>query len=330
MSFYLPPSTVPPDLEAIDPDRDWQRLVRGEHVWITQTFLRLRRAGRSVRLVSRPPKNGFLIFHAKHRHEVLQDPPNVRDVVLVAVRSDSSDPLFADFEVLQNGVFADGRRRHHVPHWPQPGLHPRDPDRGTRVERAAFRGFAANLHPQLASAAWRELLAAEGIYWEDDSVEYSRAGHQTLPERWHDYRGVDALVALRPPDRRLWSHKPATKLFNAWHAGVPAVLGPELAYRELRRSALDYLEVSSAEEAITALRRLRDDPQLYGAMVANGRDRCRDYTQERVLEHWERLLFETLPRLEPVVRPWWMRVLPLRQRRSVARLVKLIRRDPAR
>ncbi len=328
--FYLPPSAALPDLDAIDPDRDWHLLVRGEHVWITQTFLRLRTAGHPVELVTRPPEDGVMVFHAKHRHELLRGPSVPRDLVLVAIRSDSSDPLFADLEVLQNGVFADGIRRHHVPHWPQPGLLPRDPSRGARVERVAFRGYTANLHPGLAGKRWRALLAEEGLVWDDDSVDYSRSGHQDLPERWHDYRDVDVIVALRPPDPGGWSHKPATKLFNAWHTGVPALLGPELAYRELRRSELDYLEVASPHEALAALRRLRDDPRLFAAMVANGTRRSRDYTQERVLACWEHLLFDTVPRLASAVRPGWRRVLTVRQRRAVSRVLKLIRRDPAR
>jgi hypothetical protein len=39
----------------------------------------------------------------------------------------------------------------------------------------------------------------------------------------------------------------AIKLYNCWHAGVPAVLGAESAFRANRRSDLDYLEVQSLD-----------------------------------------------------------------------------------
>lgn len=330
VAFYLPAGSAPADHAAIDPDRDWQELLRGEDVWITQTFLRLRRAGREVTLVSAPPRSGTLVFHAKHRRDLVHDLRVAPDLILVGIRSDSSDPLFADFEILQNGVFADGVRRYHVPHWPQPGLLPRLEERGAGVRRAAFKGFSANLHPDLASPRWSELLAAEGIAWENDSVAYTADGRQDAPSGWNDFRRIDVVVAVRPSRRDLWTSKPATKLVNAWHAGVPAVLGPERAYRELRRDGLDYIEVASRDEALAAVRRLRDDPALYRAMVDNGRCRAREFSVEAIRRLWEKLLFNVIPDIAASAPTSWERSLPLRARRLLGRFRKLALRDPAR
>ncbi|MEM8808289.1 MAG: hypothetical protein AAGF01_19895, partial [Cyanobacteria bacterium P01_G01_bin.38] len=41
-----------------------------------------------------------------------------------------------------------------------------------------------------------------------------------LNNRWHDYRQIGAVVAIRSFDRRRYDHKPATKLYNAWQ-GCP-------------------------------------------------------------------------------------------------------------
>jgi len=57
---------------------------------------------------------------------------------------------------------------------------------------------------------------------------------------WPDFREADLILAVRPGDRRRATNKPASKLVNAWLAGVPALLGPEVAYRELRRSELEW------------------------------------------------------------------------------------------
>lgn len=64
---------------------------------------------------------------------------------------------------------------------------------------------------------------------------------------WHDYQHVDAVLAIRDCPPVVLATKPASKLINAWKAGVPALLGPEPAYRELRTSPLDFLEAASAE-----------------------------------------------------------------------------------
>ena len=195
VQFFLPQSCIPDSVDDLDLARDWQLCIRGEHAWITQTYLNLRRAGHPVRLVTDPAPEGMLVFHSKHRRDLLRRISTAPDLVLVAVRSDSSDSLFADYEVLQNGVHADGRRRHVLPHWPQPGLRGRDPSRGTVIRRAAYRGFAGNLHPAFMSDRWSELLAGEGIAWESDSVPYSRSGRQAAPLRWNDWSRSTSCAA---------------------------------------------------------------------------------------------------------------------------------------
>ncbi len=76
-----------------------------------------------------------------------------------------------------------------------------------------------------------------------------------------------------------------------WHAGVPAVLGRESAYYSQRRGALDYVEVTSAEDALLALRRLRDDVGLRRAIVANGRMRAAELTPDRLVQLWRNFLY---------------------------------------
>src|SRR5690606_40162519 len=65
------------------------------------------------------------------------------------------------------------RRRFHLLHWPQPGLEPRDPARGDRLERVAYKGFVANLHPELASGEFARALAARGLAWDADAVDFA-------------------------------------------------------------------------------------------------------------------------------------------------------------
>lgn len=55
--------------------------------------------------------------------------------------------------------------------------------------------------------------------------------------------------------------KPALKLFNARHAGVPAILDAESAYRAERMSELDYIEVMSVDGTLLALKLLAGNKQ---------------------------------------------------------------------
>ncbi len=315
-----------PDLAAlrrIDPERDWRELYRGERAWLLQTFLRLERAGLPVRLENRPRASEVVLFHAKHKRWLFKHRADFRGAVMVGVRGDLRGPLFADVEVLQNGRFADGRRLVFMPHWPQPGLVPRDARRGTRVRTLAFKGFERNLDPGFRSPTWRRFTSENGLHWRTDSVGVRADDADIATLSWPDYTTVDVVVALRPPGRRPHLRKPATKLCNAWAAGVPAILGPEYAYRELRRSELDYLEAASQEEAAAAVLKLRDNPSLYAAMVDNGRRRAAEYSVEAVTERWRRLLFEHIPRLaaDPGFAHWHR--LSFVQRRALARLRRL-------
>src|SRR6185295_13492466 len=59
-------------------------------------------------------------------------------------------------------------------------------------------------------------------------------------QAWNDYRDVDLVLSGRAESPLMLAFKPATKLYNAWLAGVPALLGDEPAFRALWQSELDY------------------------------------------------------------------------------------------
>ena len=293
ITFYIPDE---PDLgayERMDPETDWVHMKQ-QRRWTVQTFLRLRDSGHPVRLSGQVPDRGLVVFHAGQKRQLQRDLPRGSRAVLVGIRGDRREALIADFEVLQNGRLADGRRKFFIPYWPQPGLIPRDPARGTTIRRVSFKGFDRNLHPDLRRVEWREFLRLRGIGWEADSMDHAASETGELAVRWHDYREVDAVVALRPGELAETAFKPATKLYNAWHAGVPALLGPEHAFRELRRGDLDYLEIRSVADARTAIDRLIADPGLYRAMVDNGRRRAEEFTVEAITARWAELLFSTV------------------------------------
>ena len=285
--------------------------------WVVQTALRLREAGHDVAIQATLPDTGIVVLLPEPHfcasfHE--QYTSAHRDLLIVTIRADIvgfRSPL-ADAEIVQNGCFADDVRTFHIPHWPQPGLRPRDPSRGARVRTLAFKGDKGNLHPNLFTDRLDAFLDMHDI-----TARLEETVDRTAPQPWHDYHDVDVLLAVRRPWHRgdLFHDKPASKLINAWHAGVPALLGPEYAFRELRDDPLDYVEVTSDADVIAALTRFIDEPDHYTAMVEHGRQRAQAFTVEQITERWAEVLFERIPRLaeRPSVRASRRLALPLRQ-----------------
>jgi hypothetical protein len=313
--FFLHSESNLEALKELNPERDFAHFQTGERAWILQTYLRLKQAGYDVALTDRWPERGLLVFSSKQRRILRRLAGSTEEVYLLGVREDVGQALIADWEVLQNGRLVDGRARFYVPFWPQPGLIARDASRGHVLRRAAYKGFLGNLHPDFRDERWPRFLAERGIEWTCDAPQYSGRQRVTATMHWNDYSEVDLIVAIRPYDRYLHVRKPATKLYNAWLAGVPAMLGPEYAYRELRRSDEDYIEVGTLSDAMRGVDLLLQQPERYAAMIANGQRRAREFTHMAILHQWAQLLFETLPArtADARVRRWRGRSLSARK-----------------
>lgn len=312
ITFYLPGAEDVALMQDLDPDRDWRYFGSGVAIWIGQTYLRLKRAGSPVVLDSRPPASGIVVLHADSLASYFADPGLAHGCLIVCVRADRPRQRHADFEIVQNGASARDPRCRFIPHWPQPGLIPRDPARGSRVANVAYKGGQQESAPMLAQPAWLAFMAQAGLTWTRDEAKWTGPGLRRYDETaWNDYSGTDLIVAIRNncADPRL--NKPASKLVNAWMAGVPAILGPEYAYRELRRSELDYLEAASLEDAMAAVRRLQADPGLYRAMVENGRRRAADFTAQAITGRWQDLLLRDMADYHAGLQGRCLRALPI-------------------
>jgi len=292
--FFIPDRQQVSLFRDADPDRDWRLFNTGVHVWIGQTYLRLKQAGYPVSLSDSVPEAGLVVAHADHVAQLLRRRRWRAPLTVVAARADRPRQPYADWEIVQNAAGADADKVFHIQHWPQPGLVPRNAARGNEVRTVAFKGTVGEMAPELAAPEWADALAHQGIEWRCDAVAWggNTANYQTS---WNDYSDIDLVVAMRRDLSHLHVKKPASKLINAWLAGVPAILGPEQAYRELRRSPLDYIEAASPAEAAAAIARLAADTALYGAMVENARLRSAEVRAERCTQTWATLLFETIP-----------------------------------
>lgn len=245
--------------------------------WVLQTFVQLKRRGLHVCLVDRPVPGKICVntIWQIGRRALLGRSYNV------VVTADCCRPPVADHVIVQNPTCVLSDQEHLVYHWPQPGLVPRDPGRGDRIETVVYRGGRINLWAPLQTAHFTKRLAAMGVHFCYDNQE-SMDRHLV----WQDYHNADLVLAMRNLtvyDERI---KPATKLTNAWLAGVPAILGPESAYQDLRTDELDYVEARTVDDVINAIRRLKENPPLYRAMRERAQDRAPSFTPDAIAKLW--------------------------------------------
>ncbi len=249
----------------------------GDCSWTFQTYLELKRRGANVHLRSRMEPDAVCVAH--YDSIPLREWPVAS--FIVGIRPDRPAIPVAHLRIVQNRTAVHSQRDHMMYHWPQPGLIPRDPARGDRIENVVYMGVAYNLAAEFRSEDFARRVADLGMRFKMCSEGYCD---------YCDYREVDVILAVRPGTRYDIDLKPATKLYNAWMAGCPALLSTESAYREVRRSEYDYEEVDTADEAIEAVRRLAAEPARYRKMIENGLQRAQEFSWDATAQRWDDLL----------------------------------------
>ena len=346
LTFYVPETWWPSRLPSSS--REYWQWVLGEaavngpiqrwtgarHASTVRTYLHLREAGVPCEITNVWPTQGIVITHTDflphkgsdrdspwHRRGKFQR--SLASSFVVCVQADRPRHPYAQMHIVQNGADearSKGRqldrragRIRYIPLWTQPGLLARDDTRGDRFMNVAYFGIEGELDPSLRDEQWQARLRDLGF---DFTIRH--------PETWHDYRDVDVIVAARSFDYPGgWLLKPASKLLNAWRAGVPAIVGRESAYRAERRGLLDFVEVGSREDVETALLRLRDDLQWRKSIVENGRQRATEFSDEAITRRWRRFIEqEAIPAYE-----MWLAEPDLVRLGSMVRRAALIKHD---
>lgn len=310
--FYIPqcywPSTMP-----VSADDNWNGFGIGIHAWTLQTYLRLKADSFPCNLVNELPTEGIVLVHRNclRAHKNLK--PGHK-LLLICLKGELKQYIHAQLHVVQNSLETEFiENSYYLPHWTQPGLIPRDPARGDRFENVAFFGHEANLAPELRHPSWQKQLTALELNWQPIINRNSWDDYSQINNSWNDYSQVDAIVAVRSFDRQKYITKPATKLYNSWLAGVPAILGCESAYQAEYKSELDYLEVTSLADLILALKQLRNDPALCRAMIKNGQIRAQAIQPSNLTAKWRTFLENTvIPAYEHWCRkPLWFQQITL-------------------
>ncbi len=274
--FYIPESDWRDDIPE-RPGIFWDGFDKGIFIWTAQTYLYLKADGFPCELVKAIPHEGIVIAH---RDSFPYELRPTEKVLMICIKPDRNPHPYAQLQIVQNRKDNSiSKKSYYMPHWIQPGLIPRNPERGDCFENIGYFGVSHNLAPELKATSWSKQLEELGLSWE------------IMPQnRWHDYSNIDAVVAVRNFQKQDYTDKPATKLCNAWHAGVPAILGQESAFQSERKNEFDYFEVSSVDDAITVLKCLKEDPQLCQKVRENGKYRSQETTPQNTVKQWRNFL----------------------------------------
>lgn len=284
LHFLIRPESLPhlDALVAEGVDAHPECFGYGPENWGLQTYVHAKRAGWNVTTGTQCQTGAINLGHVSLLTAFQAGP---RDLI-VGIRADYRPSILADCHIVQNQLQADANS-FWIPHWPQPALIPRSVDR-TGLERAAYFGHAYYLDG--GAATWKSKLSEIGI--EFDCPPQSR---------WHDYSQVDLVVAVRTFDGYPYPRKPPSKLFNAWIAGAPALVGPESAYHQVGQPGRDYIVAQTMDEALRAIHELKQSPAAYSQLVQAGTLRAQEFSREKILARWAALL-------EHQIRPRWEQV----------------------
>lgn len=274
--FYLPESDWRDDIPE-QPDVYWLEFEKGIYAWTIQTYLYLKTDGFPCQLVNTIPNEGIVVAH---RDSFPYELRPTSKVLMVCIKADRNLHPYAHLHIVQNPQETKTfKNTYFIPHWIQPGLIPRDSQRGELFENIGYFGISHNLAKELKAPSWRKKLRELGLNWKI-----------IAREKWHDYSQIDAVIGVRRFKEHNYTNKPATKLYNSWLAGVPAILGNESAFQYERKNELDYIEVNSFEEIILALENLKNNPQLRHQMSENGKIRAKEISTNQLINNWRKFL----------------------------------------
>lgn len=272
--FQPSPTSIP------DPNLLHSRIQTNEDCWIVMTYLHLKRKQLNVSISDKFIPGQICVVSSLD----LGISDRTFNSFIVGCRGDGFKPPLCDFTVVQNKICVGSETDIFIPIWPQPGLIPRLKERGSTIENIVFKGDEINLYESFRSPEFKRQLEKIGVKLRINGLA------ENEPVMWHDYSTDDLVLAVRDVTEKDGLVKPASKLVNAWIAGVPALLGPEPAFREQRQSDLDYIEVTTPQAVFEAIKLLKSRPELYQQIIANSHKRAEDFTTEKMIERWYQLL----------------------------------------
>ncbi len=275
--FYAPTESQRKLLEINYLD-SWKGTHSNFTAWIAQTYFHLKNAGFPCEITDTIQQKGIVIADRDTLGNTAQFLP---DTMLICAKSDREYHPSAYIHLVHNPYDHNNNHNsiwnsYYITHWPMPNVIPRNQERQTQVKNIAYIGSRSQLAQELKSQDWIDSLSNLGCKW--------------LPifevSKWNDYTNIDVIVAARSFDNNRYTNKGFIKLLNCWHAEVPALLAPESSFIAVKKSDLDFIEINSIDDAITAIKKLKENSELYQEIINNYKYRKEEFTTEKVLQEW--------------------------------------------
>ena len=279
-------------LKSIDLNKQHYQFNHSTRNWTLQTYLMLREKLPDIACNHYPVRDAINIGHCQYLRKLKPSPEHF----IVSISGEYRHLLWAHAHIVQNKVQHNGRKYFFIPHWGQPGLIPRNPERQT-VEHVAYAGRPTQLSSR--NGYIRSKFARFGFFtskhdgrefWNDEMKRIGMRFSLLVKPHWNDLSDVDILLGIRSFDRERYNYLPPTKLINAWNAGIPFIGGNDSAYEQVGIPGRDYIKVSDRYEAIEAIKKLRDEPAYYNSFVEAGFRKARKYSRENTTQKWITLL----------------------------------------
>lgn len=252
----------------------------GKYSWPLQTFHYLKKIGMPVQLSYGLDPDCINLAHVNK----LRDLARRWDCFAVSLQGDYPRYSLAHYHVVQNMAQA-GTNAVFVPFWPQIGQIPRNRER-SRVQKVAYQGR----------------ICFTDLDVERLNADLNPSGVQFVAlDNWQDLSEIDVLVGIRHYGKKRYKRKPASKLINAWHAGIPFIAGMDSAYEDMGCPGRDFLQAVSHKDLVQSILELKHDQALYNRLASAGSERAKEYTPANIARMWAELL-ET--RISPAYLAW--------------------------
>lgn len=269
---------------ADDIDRHHYLFTNSSWAWIVQTALLLREAGFSVSLGDEYDL-ASINFGLANTIRAIQPNPNI---FVVSIDADQLRPRWANISIVQN-KYQTGRSAYWLPHWPQPGLIPRSPER-KNFTHVGFFGL-------------KRYLYKDESWWHNTCEKNRFKFSVRSPQQWHDYNDIDIAIGIRSLNNKRYYEKPPTKLFNAWLAGVVFIGGNDSAYYQVGHPETDYLLARDEKILLYYLNKLQNDSAFANLLINEGQKMSNNLgSRSSTLERWIELLEK---QITPKYKQWF-------------------------
>lgn len=289
------------DFGEWDPDVEPWRYANGFGHSFLEMFVRLRDAGYPVSIGRKAPKSASClvvslseasgwrgavnpVFRLKLALQALRC-PNVA-VIRNDLPLEVASPRPFSIEIMpSSAAIHDARCQVALPLLPQRGLIPRSEDRGARLETIVLKARAENVPAYAMDAGFIAELRSLGL-------ELAIHTQKDTPNRWHDFSDVDAVLCTRAESvfdvgDTTYRRKPATKLINAWVAGVIPIIAGEASYlAELALEPKSAVQADGRDQIVAALSRLASSPAEREEVLAAGRRTRERFEVGRIVALW--------------------------------------------